>query len=335
MAKVSRIDWIHPSCRDLVIEELATHAELRNRFLGTMSLQGIKLAISDSGGATGNRQLPLMNHPSAWEVLEKRCLELAISKSSSEAIDLLTALASAATNTSDPARKNSLCKVIAAICTAIAAKWDKESTVLRADHLVAYSEASILVRPFPPMPNMEPSWEIHLQSVRSALAEAEDGKYLEPEPIRQWTKFMTVVNNNEPRFLRVIGFPTIQTADITRLLTEVDSELGPVVSLDSADEYDSEIERLNSIKDGLDSLVKLLPWEVEKKIYDEEDPQSIPPELSDLRERLIACLARLSSRIHSLQERAAELTPPEPDYDDDGYRGAEDYFDIEGLFSDL
>lgn len=335
MTNVSRIDWIHPSCRDLVIEELATQPELRSKFLGSMSLQGIKLAISDSGGATGNRQLPLMNHPSTWEVLEKRCLELANSRSNSEVTDLLTALTSAATNTADPARKDSLCKVIAAACATIATKWNKELAVLEADHLSAYSEASILVRPFPPIPNLETSWKTHLESMRSALADAENGAYLEPEPIREWIKFMTVVNNNEPRFLRAMGFPTKQTAEITRLVTEVDSEMGTIVSFDSTDEYDSEIERLSSIKDGLDSLVKLLPWESEKKIYNEDDPQSIPPELSDLRERLIGYSAKLSRSIIFLQDKSAELTPPEPDYDDGGYRGAEDYFDIEALFSDL
>ncbi|NOU08425.1 MAG: hypothetical protein HOO98_00185, partial [Nitrospira sp.] len=170
MANVSRIDWIHPSCRDLVIEELATQADLRNKFIASMSLQGIKLAISDSGGATGDRQFPLMNHPSTWQVFEKRCFELANSKSSGEVTDLLTALTSAVTNASDPARKDSLCKVIAAVCATVAERWNKESAVLQADHLLAYSDASIIVRPFPPMPNLEKSWEAHLEAVRSALA---------------------------------------------------------------------------------------------------------------------------------------------------------------------
>jgi hypothetical protein len=335
MANVFRLDWIHPSCRDLVIEELATQPELLNNFLRSMSLQGIKLAISDSGGASGDRQLPLMSHPNTWEVLEKRCLELANLKSNNETTDLLTALTSAATNAPEPARKDSLRKVVAVVCATVVAKWNRESVVLSADHLLAYSEASILVHPFPSMPNLETSWETYLESLRSDLADAENGAYLEPEPIREWTKFITVVNNNEPRFLRAVGFPVKLTADITRLVTQIDSEVEAIVSFDSADEYDAEIERLNPIKNALDSLIKLLPLEVEDTINEEDDPLAIPPELSDLRKLLIMCSGKLSRTIDSLKEKSATLTPPEPDYDGDSYRGTEDYFDIEGLFSDL
>jgi hypothetical protein len=276
-----------------------------------------------------------MNHPRNWEVLKNRCLELADSRSTNEATDLLTALTSAATNAPEPTRKDSLREVISAVCVAVAAKWNMESAVLRADQLLAYCEASILVRPFPPMPDLESSWETHLESVRSALTDAENGQYLQPEPIQEWMKFISVVSNNEPRFLRAMGFPAKLTAEITRLVTEVDSEVGAILSFDSADEYNAEIERLNSLRDAFDSLIKLLPWEVEKKIYEEDDPQAIPPELSALRERLIIFSGRLSRRIDSLKEESAELTPPEPDYDHDSYRGAEDYFDVEGLFSDL
>ena len=46
-------DWTHPSYRDLVIEELTQHSQLQLQFLESMSLEGIKLAISDSGGIAG------------------------------------------------------------------------------------------------------------------------------------------------------------------------------------------------------------------------------------------------------------------------------------------
>ena len=50
----AEIDWMHPSYRDLVIDELARDAHLQQAFLSSTGLGGIKLAISDTGGASGD-----------------------------------------------------------------------------------------------------------------------------------------------------------------------------------------------------------------------------------------------------------------------------------------
>ena len=46
-------DWVHPSYRDLVIEELSRDASLRQAFLDTCSVSGLKLAISQGRGCRG------------------------------------------------------------------------------------------------------------------------------------------------------------------------------------------------------------------------------------------------------------------------------------------
>jgi hypothetical protein len=55
------VSWIHPSYRDLVIEELSTDSALKHEFLENTNLDGIKLALSDTGGAGGARKFPLTN----------------------------------------------------------------------------------------------------------------------------------------------------------------------------------------------------------------------------------------------------------------------------------
>jgi hypothetical protein len=67
-------DWIHPSYRDLVIDELAADPELRTQFLRSASLEGVKLAVSDTGGQEGLRRLPFMLSAESWDVLEERAL---------------------------------------------------------------------------------------------------------------------------------------------------------------------------------------------------------------------------------------------------------------------
>ena len=54
------VDWVHPSCRDLAIDELLEHSTDRQRFLMTCSETGLALATSLAGGAKGLRRLPLL-----------------------------------------------------------------------------------------------------------------------------------------------------------------------------------------------------------------------------------------------------------------------------------
>ncbi len=62
-----RVNWIHPSCRDLSIDELSEHARDRAQFLANCDESGLTLAISLAGGAEGLRQLPLLQTESDWK----------------------------------------------------------------------------------------------------------------------------------------------------------------------------------------------------------------------------------------------------------------------------
>src|SRR4051794_2071115 len=88
----SRIDWVHPSYRDLVIDELCRDSQLGRTFLSSMSIDGAILAVSSSGGAKGERYLPLMNFHDSWEILDERCLELVGREPLEEVVRLVQAL---------------------------------------------------------------------------------------------------------------------------------------------------------------------------------------------------------------------------------------------------
>lgn len=66
-----RIAWVHPSCRDLAIEELGNDARLRTRFLEHTDIGGLRLAMS-VGGGRGERNFPLLRSEYDWSILEKR-----------------------------------------------------------------------------------------------------------------------------------------------------------------------------------------------------------------------------------------------------------------------
>jgi hypothetical protein len=70
------IDWIHPSCRDLAIEQLAESPGDRGRFLTSCSEKGLLLASSLGGGALGMRDLPLLLSASDWSAFSSRLNEV-------------------------------------------------------------------------------------------------------------------------------------------------------------------------------------------------------------------------------------------------------------------
>lgn len=70
------VGWVHPSWRDLVIEELRCDPVQRRHFLNSCGIDGVLLAVSVEGGRCGERQLPLLIDDSDWDTLTDRLAQL-------------------------------------------------------------------------------------------------------------------------------------------------------------------------------------------------------------------------------------------------------------------
>jgi hypothetical protein len=70
------IGWVHPSWRDLVIDELRERPAARERFLSACGADGIALAVSRAGGVAGARTLPLLVTDADWDALGDRVHEV-------------------------------------------------------------------------------------------------------------------------------------------------------------------------------------------------------------------------------------------------------------------
>lgn len=77
-ARPGEIQWVHPSCRDLAIRELADDARLRAAFLARCSLGGLHVATSVGGGHSGDLAFPLLCTDEDWTVLAARLDALAL-----------------------------------------------------------------------------------------------------------------------------------------------------------------------------------------------------------------------------------------------------------------
>ena len=87
-----RVAWVHPTWRDLVIERLAADAALRHRFLGRCGPHGVVLALSTSGGAEGERRLPLICDDEDWDALGDRIYTLVPELEHAELVAIFAAI---------------------------------------------------------------------------------------------------------------------------------------------------------------------------------------------------------------------------------------------------
>jgi hypothetical protein len=88
-----RVEWVHPSWRDLVIDHLSSDHDARERFLHNCSVHGALLALSLAGGHGGERELPLLKHDTDWDALTDRLYTLVPELERAELLGLMDALA--------------------------------------------------------------------------------------------------------------------------------------------------------------------------------------------------------------------------------------------------
>jgi hypothetical protein len=67
------IDWVHPSCGDMVAIELSGNPKDRTHFLTHCDISGLKYAVSAGGGSEGSNVLPLLKSPNDWATFKARC----------------------------------------------------------------------------------------------------------------------------------------------------------------------------------------------------------------------------------------------------------------------
>jgi hypothetical protein len=91
----AKVSWVHPSWRDLVIDELVRDGAARRRFLAHAELDGVLLALAVAGGRAGERVFPLLVDDGDWDLVGDRLAALARDSDDHDALRLLAALETA------------------------------------------------------------------------------------------------------------------------------------------------------------------------------------------------------------------------------------------------
>jgi hypothetical protein len=224
-----RVAWVHPSWRDLVIDELAADRAARLRFLTAAGLDGVLLAVSTAGGAYGERVLPLLVTDADWDALADRVHALAAELDARGHARLLDGLAAAigATDGRDPARHLEVLAVAEQALARATTLWARAGEELDVDLLRSWYGLAGRVSAAPPPPALDRTW--------AALLPA--GPLLDPpselERVDSWLALCEVLADHDRAALHRLGFfdrHAMLVADLAVLLESRVCGDGPVAA---------------------------------------------------------------------------------------------------------
>ncbi|PYJ68659.1 MAG: hypothetical protein DME76_11680 [Verrucomicrobia bacterium] len=263
-AKHTPIEWMHPSWRDLVIDHLASDDQAREAFLCRCGLQGFLLALSSAGGATGQRQSPLLTRTEDWDALIV-AVPRVIGSDPRAAASALTTIREALQIQRQNTRENESIAAVKLINLAettlnyLRDCWSKDG-VDNASLLDRYYSVSELLPSLVPSPELRNSWKAYSTD---GLAEITQFDSYEIDvgliSFKDWVNLASVISRNEPRFLRQVGFPTQFEAVIAELLPKLKERAELNFDLEDADECRDEQSRLDEIADLAEEIATLFP----------------------------------------------------------------------------
>lgn len=308
-------DWVHPSHRDLVIDQLSSSEEMSEHYIKHGGVAAISLALSQAGGAAGERSFPLLKQPQSWKVLEAACIARIRESPIQHAAAVFTALENATSGrTNDRLRK-----LILSVCSAASEHWNAEGTVLSAGLINRFFKLCEKSRAYVRGPSLQPSW---LAACGGLKKEAKDAKEfpdaLSTNALGRWIDLLYLIMKTEPRLIDREAIEEDFGEMVEEYLTAIRELVDAEFSEDDPEEYQREAERSVEISRSLAPLGSLFPSK------------------SDVIESLTA---QLETRSESLEEEGeelkAELGLREPDDDDYRPSPSREDFDVESLFEDL
>ena len=316
------VDWIHPSCKDLVIEELARQPQLRNAFLRVMSLAGIKIAISSAGGAEGKRVFPFLTSIQSWEFLQERCASVISAGSDDEIADLLRVLAEAhAKGPSENARRQ-VERSLGMACSDARRKWDRKGLSISTEGFAAYCEAGSRLPEMPDLPNVESSWREREDKFREKIQKSGNIFDLDVDDVCDWARFASAVIGINPRLIQGGAIGETYANEIAKLVRIAEKEIrDPADEARVSDPWTGDPGEFRWHSDLVSTLAKTFEYLT-----------AISP---GNRVKLQSMATDLKSRSSRLEDRANQMEAEPDDDGDDARTESSANFSVKSLFSDL
>lgn len=205
---------MHPSWRDLVIDELAGDPAARPRFLSAVGLDGALLALSTAGGARGERLLPLLAADADWDALGDRVRALGgelDARGHARLLDAMTA-AIGATDRADPERYREAVALAEQALAHAVTLCDHGPQPLEVDLLRSWYALAGRVGVAPAPPALDRTWAALLPASDELDAPSDFCAPSELERFDTWLALCEVLADHDRPALHRLGFYDRHTA---------------------------------------------------------------------------------------------------------------------------
>jgi len=301
---MTKLNWMHPSYRDLLIDEIASNKPLRDTFLLTANLNDIGLALSTQGGENGKRTWPLVVDNDSKRIIEQRIRELIPELEIYEQLGLFYILETSISE--KDCDKNWVLVLLYQTLLSLRNQWQGVPTSLSL--LKEFCKSSLMLKPLPQLPDFEPTWNYQIKLLEKVINEG----FFSGSEISDWVELISLLQNYEPRLLVQVFFPSEYLSLVSEIIKNLGNDIKSEICSPTKDEIRNEIDRINEIIDGLEKL----------SVVENQFKKIITPTIYLLLEKR-----------DDLAEFLIDEEPDFEDIDDEAIDSSD--FDIDQLFSDL
>lgn len=237
------IRWMHPSFRDLVINNLATSPKLRRDFLRNCQVPGVRLALSTAGGLQGERVRPLLVDDEDWTVLKATILRIAAVDRNAQT-QILNIASEASESASDRMQF-----VLPDLLTLLRETWDRDRIPITLNLLSIYFALSIRTRPMAPAPDLTETWNDAWTDAQREFDRIRTDSDAGPDLVRYFIDLTRLIQLNEPRFLRLVGFPENYEVPFKMISSEFEKIYPLETEYESKSKFESAVQVSSDFED--------------------------------------------------------------------------------------
>ena len=210
----ANVTWVHPSWRDLVIEDLASDATARRQFLTNSSINGLLLALSTGGGVFGERAFPLLIDDADWDALADRLSRLSATLSDEDGARFLSSLEAALDVEPDEHTLRELLALAAETLELVRRRWDDRKEHIEPRLLEAWVDVAVKLPKPPMLPQISVTWMEVLPDLPPDMDTPS-----ELNAFDDWLRLGALLRSFAPALAAELGFPD---AHITLLRNFID-----------------------------------------------------------------------------------------------------------------